>query len=78
VGGLGVWVVGLGVLGPVWVGEAIGLGVVGGEVQAALGVAEGMLRMGKGGEVMATEVLPAGFRGSPVTAYRWASLAGVG
>jgi pimeloyl-ACP methyl ester carboxylesterase len=74
----GVRVDGLVLQGPVSDREAIGMGEDGGVVQAALGVAEGMLRMGKGGEVMATEVLPAGFRGSPVTAYRWASLAGVG
>jgi pimeloyl-ACP methyl ester carboxylesterase len=74
----GVRVDGLVLQGPVSDREAIGMGEDGGEVQAALGVAEGMLRMGKGGEVMATEVLPAGFRGSPITAYRWASLAGVG
>ncbi|KAK4157145.1 hypothetical protein C8A00DRAFT_40507 [Chaetomidium leptoderma] len=65
--------------GPVSDREAIGMGEEEeGEVQRALRVGEGMVGMGKGGEVMATEVLPKGWRGSPVTAGRWCSLAGVG
>ncbi|KAK0623323.1 hypothetical protein B0T14DRAFT_425853 [Immersiella caudata] len=69
--------------GPVSDREAIGLSagrVEGGVevVRQALRVAEGMVKEGRGGEVMKAEVLPGEWRGSPVTAYRWASLAGVG
>lgn len=77
-GGEEVRVDGLVLQGPVSDREAIAMGEDPGEVRAALGVAEGMVREGKGGEVMGREALPGGWRGSPVTAYRWASLAGVG
>jgi hypothetical protein len=49
-----------------------------GEVEGALRVAEGMVKEGRGGEVLPKEVMPRGWRGSPVTAYRWRSLVGVG
>ena len=43
-------------------------------------VAERMMSEGRGQEAMPLEAIPeaSGFRGSPVTAYRWWSLAGVG
>ncbi len=63
--------------GPVSDREAILMG--GGEgVETALEVARGMVENGRGGEVLEREVLPVAWRGSPVTAYRWVSLAGVG
>ncbi|KAK4123458.1 DUF1749-domain-containing protein [Parathielavia appendiculata] len=64
--------------GPVSDREAIGMVEDKGEVEGALLVAEGMVREGRGEEVMPREVMPKGWRGSPVTAYRWCSLAAVG
>ncbi|KAK3295890.1 uncharacterized protein B0H64DRAFT_396747 [Chaetomium fimeti] len=74
----GVWVDGLILQGPVSDREAIGMGEDAGEVKASLEVAEELIKAGKGGQVMVGEALPAGWRDGPVTAYRWASLAGVG
>jgi pimeloyl-ACP methyl ester carboxylesterase len=74
----GVGVDGLILQGPVSDREAIGMEEDAGEVRASLEVAEGLVKDGKGGVVMASEVMPAGWRNGPVTAYRWASLAGVG
>ncbi|AEO69211.1 uncharacterized protein THITE_44080 [Thermothielavioides terrestris NRRL 8126] len=76
--GEGLKVDGLVLQGPVSDREAIGMTEDKREVEAALRVAERMVREGRGGEVMATGEMPSGWRGSPVTAYRWASLAGVG
>ncbi|KAK4456067.1 hypothetical protein QBC34DRAFT_453813 [Podospora aff. communis PSN243] len=64
--------------GPVSDREAIGLSCVGEGVRESLGVAERMVREGRGEEVMERDVLPGEWRESPVSAYRWASLAGVG
>ncbi|KAK0646509.1 hypothetical protein B0T16DRAFT_458422 [Cercophora newfieldiana] len=64
--------------GPVSDREAIGLGVGEGELKGGLEVAEGLVKSGKGGEVLSRGLLPEEWRGSPVTAYRWWSLAGVG
>ncbi|KAH6849775.1 hypothetical protein B0I37DRAFT_413225 [Chaetomium sp. MPI-CAGE-AT-0009] len=74
----GLWVDGLVLQGPVSDREAIGMEEDAGEVRASLEVAEGLVKAGKGGVVMDGEVMPAGWRNGPVTAYRWASLAGVG
>ncbi|KAL2181593.1 uncharacterized protein P884DRAFT_189049 [Thermothelomyces heterothallicus CBS 202.75] len=72
------WVDGLVLQGPVSDREAVRLSEDGAEVERSLRVAEEMVREGKGGEVMEKEVMPKGWRGTPVTAYRWASLVGVG
>ncbi|KAH6636500.1 hypothetical protein F5144DRAFT_488387 [Chaetomium tenue] len=64
--------------GPVSDREAIGMGEDGGEVKGSLEVAGRLVREGKGDVVMDREVMPKGWRDGPVTAYRWASLAGVG
>ncbi|KAL2201226.1 hypothetical protein P885DRAFT_56640 [Corynascus similis CBS 632.67] len=64
--------------GPVSDREAVRLSEDEGEVERSLKVAEDMVKEGKGGEVMERGVMPQGWRGSPVTAYRWASLVGVG
>ncbi|GAB1320454.1 hypothetical protein MFIFM68171_10664 [Madurella fahalii] len=69
---------GLVLQGPVSDREAIAMAEDEGAVRACLAVAEGMVKEGKGAEVMRREEMPAGWRGSPVTAYRWCSLAGVG
>ncbi|KAL2256756.1 hypothetical protein VTK26DRAFT_1179 [Humicola hyalothermophila] len=64
--------------GPVSDREAIGMSEDAGEVEASLRVAKRMVEEGRGADVMRKEDLPAGWRGVPVTAERWASLAGVG
>ncbi|KAL2024432.1 hypothetical protein VTK56DRAFT_8243 [Thermocarpiscus australiensis] len=64
--------------GPVSDREAILMGEDKGEVEESLRVAEGLVREGRGAEVMRQAAMPAGWRSSPVTAYRWWSLAGVG
>lgn len=64
--------------GPVSDREAIKMSVDAGELERSLRAAEEMVRQGKEGEVMPTDKMPQGWRGSPVTAYRWGSLAGVG
>ncbi|KAL2271593.1 hypothetical protein VTJ83DRAFT_964 [Remersonia thermophila] len=64
--------------GPVSDREAIAMGEDAGEVAAAVREAEEMRRQGRGDEVMPAKALPKGWRGSPVTAYRWWSLAAVG
>jgi hypothetical protein len=69
--------------GPVSDREAIGLATGGEEekmrvVRESVEVAEGMVKNGKGEEVLGREVLPEEWRGSPVTAYRWWSLAAFG
>lgn len=69
---------GLVLQGPVSDREAIAMAEDRGEVEACLRVAEGMVKAGMGHEVLRKEELPRGWRGSPVTAYRWCSLAGVG
>ncbi|KXX79549.1 hypothetical protein MMYC01_203134 [Madurella mycetomatis] len=69
---------GLVLQGPVSDREAIGMTEDQGEVRACLEIAQRMVAEGKGAEVMRREEMPAGWRGSPVTAYRWCSLAGVG
>lgn len=74
----GAQVDGLVLQGPVSDREAIGMGEDEAEVKRALEVAEGLVREGRGEVVMEREVMPKGWRDGPVTAYRWASLAGVG
>ncbi|EAQ91032.1 hypothetical protein CHGG_02967 [Chaetomium globosum CBS 148.51] len=75
----GVEVDGLILQGPVSDREAIGDGGrMRGKVKASLEVAGRLVREGKGDVVMDREVMPKGWRDGPVTAYRWASLAGVG
>ncbi|KAK4239787.1 hypothetical protein C8A03DRAFT_13861 [Achaetomium macrosporum] len=64
--------------GPVSDREAIRMAEDVREVEAALRVAEGMVKDGKGEEIMRRDAMPKGWRGSLVTAYRWLSLAGVG
>ncbi|KAL2135286.1 hypothetical protein VTI74DRAFT_9166 [Chaetomium olivicolor] len=64
--------------GPVSDRQAIAMTEDKREVEAALRVAEGMLEKGRAEDAMEREVLPRSWRGSPVTAYRWCSLAGVG
>ncbi|KAK4169471.1 hypothetical protein QBC43DRAFT_307803 [Cladorrhinum sp. PSN259] len=48
------------------------------ELESSLKVAKEMLERGEGEEVMRRKDLPEAWRGSPVTAYRWNSLASVG
>ncbi|KAH6624815.1 hypothetical protein B0J18DRAFT_429397 [Chaetomium sp. MPI-SDFR-AT-0129] len=64
--------------GPVSDREAIGMTEDAGEVESAVVRAVEMVREGKGEEVMEKGLLPGGWRNNPITAYRWASLAGVG
>ncbi|KAL1839083.1 hypothetical protein VTJ49DRAFT_1884 [Mycothermus thermophilus] len=64
--------------GPVSDREAIAMAEDAREVAAAIREAEEMRRQGRGSEVMPVNVLPKGWRGSPVSAYRWWSLAAVG
>jgi len=37
-----------------------------------------MVEMERGGEIVSTIVMPKGWKGTPVSAYRWWSLAAVG
>ncbi|KAK4106459.1 DUF1749-domain-containing protein, partial [Parathielavia hyrcaniae] len=73
-----VWVDGFVLQGPVSDREAIGMVEDGGEVGESIAVADAMVGERKGGEVVPREVMPKGWRGSPVTADRWLSLASVG
>jgi pimeloyl-ACP methyl ester carboxylesterase len=74
----GVRVDGFVLQGPVSDREAIAMVEDAGEVEAALRVAEEMVKERKAGDIMPQDAMPAGWKGSPVTAYRWLSLAGVG
>ncbi|KAK4137846.1 DUF1749-domain-containing protein, partial [Trichocladium antarcticum] len=64
--------------GPVSDREAVRLVEEGAEVEGSLRVARGMVEVGRGGGVVSRAVMPAGWRGCPVTADRWCSLVGVG
>ncbi|KAL2164422.1 hypothetical protein VTH06DRAFT_3638 [Thermothelomyces fergusii] len=64
--------------GPVSDREAVGLSEDPAEVRRSLDVAEEMVRQGRGADVVQREAMPRGWRAIPVTAYRWASLVGVG
>ncbi|KAK3995983.1 hypothetical protein QBC44DRAFT_318888 [Cladorrhinum sp. PSN332] len=64
--------------GPVSDREAIGMSCGDREVEESLKVARELIEQGKEEEIMPKEKMPEGWRGSPVSAYRWWSLAGVG
>lgn len=72
------WVDGFVLQAPVSDREAIRLTEESGEVDESLRVADGMVKEGRADEIMPRAVLPRGWRGTAITAYRWWSLAAVG
>ncbi|KAK4194733.1 hypothetical protein QBC40DRAFT_269866 [Triangularia verruculosa] len=61
--------------GPVSDREALGMSVDRGELERSVAVAKKMLEEGRGEHVVDKGEMPGGWRGSPVTAYRWLSFA---
>ncbi|KAK0661257.1 hypothetical protein QBC41DRAFT_330406 [Cercophora samala] len=61
--------------GPVSDREALGMSCCPGELERSVEVAKGMVKEGKGEHVVDLGEMPEGWRGSPVTAGRWLSLA---
>ncbi|KAK4459004.1 hypothetical protein QBC42DRAFT_275406 [Cladorrhinum samala] len=64
--------------GPVSDREAINMTCDRIQVEESIKAAEDMMQTGRMNEVMQSASLPEGWRGSPVTAYRWLSLAAKG
>ncbi|KAK4179264.1 hypothetical protein QBC36DRAFT_322936 [Triangularia setosa] len=61
--------------GPVSDREALGMSVDKGQLEKSIEVARGMVIKGKKDHVIDLDEMPEGWRGSPMTAYRWLSLA---
>lgn len=64
--------------GPVSDREAINMTCRSAQVEESIKAAKEMIQTGRGAEVMESVKLPESWRGSPVTAYRWWSLAAKG